>query len=168
MKSWWGAAATAENDWAYDYLPKLDKPVRHAAAFELMNQGKMNGYLCQGFNPARCGAEPGQAQRALSKLKFLVIMDPLRPRRAILEELRRAQRRRPGEDPDRGVPPADDLLRRGRRFADQFRALAAMALEGAEPPGEAQDRPGSWPLFTAPARGSTARTAAPSPIRSST
>jgi len=26
MKSWWGDAATAENNWGFDYLPKLDKP----------------------------------------------------------------------------------------------------------------------------------------------
>jgi formate dehydrogenase major subunit len=50
MKSWWGDAATAENNWAFDYLPKLDKPYDMLQAFELMNQGKMNGYICQGFN----------------------------------------------------------------------------------------------------------------------
>jgi formate dehydrogenase major subunit len=26
MKSWWGDHATEENKWAFDYLPKLDKP----------------------------------------------------------------------------------------------------------------------------------------------
>ena len=31
MKAWYGAAATAENNWAYDWLPKLDKQLRHAA-----------------------------------------------------------------------------------------------------------------------------------------
>ncbi|KAG1249153.1 hypothetical protein G6F68_013491 [Rhizopus microsporus] len=25
MKAWWGKSATAENNWAFDYLPKLDK-----------------------------------------------------------------------------------------------------------------------------------------------
>ncbi|MCM3439209.1 formate dehydrogenase, partial [Rothia dentocariosa] len=51
MKSWWGDAATAENNWAYDYLPKLDKQYDLLQAIELMNAGKMNGYICQGFNP---------------------------------------------------------------------------------------------------------------------
>ena len=37
---------------AYDYLPKLDVPAYDMLrAFELMHQGKMNGYICQGFNP---------------------------------------------------------------------------------------------------------------------
>ena len=36
----------------YDYLPKLDVPGYDVLrAFELMHQGKMNGYFCQGFNP---------------------------------------------------------------------------------------------------------------------
>ena len=48
------------------------------------------------------------------------------------------QRRRPGEDPDRGVPPADDLLRRGGRLADQLGRWLQWHWKGAEPPGEAK------------------------------
>ena len=51
MKAWYGDAATKENDWAYDYLPKYDAVYDALRAFELMGQGKMNGYICQGFNP---------------------------------------------------------------------------------------------------------------------
>ncbi len=77
MKAWWGDAATAENHWAYDYLPKLDKFYDMLQGFELMNQGKMTGYICQGFNPL--AASPGKYKQnlALAKLKFLVVMDPL-------------------------------------------------------------------------------------------
>src|SRR6202008_4627891 len=50
MKSWWGDAATEDNNWAYDTLPKLDKPYDLLQAIELMHQGKMTGYICQGFN----------------------------------------------------------------------------------------------------------------------
>jgi len=77
MKAWWGDAATAENHWGYDYLPKLDKYYDMMQAFELMNQGKMTGYICQGFNPL--AASPGKYKQnlALAKLKFLVVMDPL-------------------------------------------------------------------------------------------
>ena len=31
QKAMFGKAATAENDWGYDYLPKLDVSLRHAA-----------------------------------------------------------------------------------------------------------------------------------------
>jgi len=47
MKAWWGDAATAENHWGYDYLPKLDKSYDMLQTFELMNQGKMNGFICR-------------------------------------------------------------------------------------------------------------------------
>lgn len=78
QKSMWGDAASPENDFAYDYLPKLDLPGYDLLrAFELMHQGKMNGYFCQGFNPLQAAPNKKKVIESLSKLKFLVIMDPL-------------------------------------------------------------------------------------------
>src|SRR5882672_8840821 len=77
MKAWWGDAATAENHWGYDYLPKLDKYYDMLQAFELMNQGKMNGFICQGFNPLAAAPNKAKMNASLAKLKFLVVMDPL-------------------------------------------------------------------------------------------
>jgi formate dehydrogenase major subunit len=77
MKAWWGDAATEENNYAFDYLPKLDKPYDMMQAFELMNQGKMNGYICQGFNILASAPDKQKITDSLSKLKWLVVMDPL-------------------------------------------------------------------------------------------
>ena len=78
LKSMWGPAATPENNFAYDYLPKLDLPGYDILrAFELMNEGKMTGYFCQGFNPLLAFPNRKKVTDALSKLKFLVVMDPL-------------------------------------------------------------------------------------------
>jgi formate dehydrogenase major subunit len=77
MKAWWGDAATPENRWGYDYLPKLDKPYDMLQTFELMSQGKMNGFICQGFNPLAAAPNKAKMNDSLAKLKFLVIMDPL-------------------------------------------------------------------------------------------
>jgi formate dehydrogenase major subunit len=77
MKAWWGNAATAENNWAFDYLPKLDKMYDMLQVYELMDQGKMNGYICQGFNPLAAAPNKAKLTRGFSKLKYLVIMDPL-------------------------------------------------------------------------------------------
>ncbi len=78
QKSLYGATATADNDWAYDYLPKLDVPTYDILrAFEMMSQGKMNGYICQGFNPLQSFPNKKKIRAALGKLKFLVVMDPL-------------------------------------------------------------------------------------------
>src|ERR1700734_2907971 len=77
MKAWWGDAATAQNNWAYDYLPKYDKLYDMLQVYELMHQGKINGYVAQGFNPLAAAPNKAKVTASLSKLKFLVIMDPL-------------------------------------------------------------------------------------------
>ncbi len=78
MKAMYGPAATAENNWAYDYLPKLDVAFYDILrAFELMKNGKMNIYICQGFNPLQAFPNRAKLAQALSRLKLLVVMDPL-------------------------------------------------------------------------------------------
>jgi formate dehydrogenase-N alpha subunit len=77
QKTMWGPQATAENNWAFDYLPKLDVAYDILRAFDLMYNGKMTGYICQGFNPLMSAPNKEKNRQALSKLKFLVVMDPL-------------------------------------------------------------------------------------------
>ncbi|MDD1651246.1 MAG: formate dehydrogenase-N subunit alpha, partial [Methylococcaceae bacterium] len=77
MKAWYGKAATPDNDYAYDWLPKLDKPYDSLRMFDLMGQGEVNGFICQGFNPLASYPDKGKVSAALSKLKFMVVIDPL-------------------------------------------------------------------------------------------
>jgi formate dehydrogenase major subunit len=77
MKAWYGDAATKANNWAFDYLPKLDKVHDILQVFEDMHQGKMNGYICQGFNPLASFPCKAKVDGALAKLKYLVTIDPL-------------------------------------------------------------------------------------------
>jgi formate dehydrogenase major subunit len=78
QKSIYGDAASADNGWAYDWLPKLDIPAYDIIkAFEMMANGQMNGYICQGFNPLQAFPDRGKIRRGLSKLKYLITMDPL-------------------------------------------------------------------------------------------
>lgn len=77
QKAWWGKAATADNQWAFHYLPKWDVGYDVLRAFEMMNQGKLNGYICQGFNPVGSFPNKKKIIAGLSKLKYLVIIDPL-------------------------------------------------------------------------------------------
>lgn len=78
QKAMWGSAATPENSFAYDWLPKLDVAGYDILrALDLMGQGKMTGYMCQGFNPLLAAPNRRKVTDLLSKLKFLVTMDPL-------------------------------------------------------------------------------------------
>jgi anaerobic selenocysteine-containing dehydrogenase len=115
MKAWYGPAATAENNWAYDYLPKLDKQYDMLQVFELMNQGKVNGYIAQGFNPLAALSNKDRVRDGLAKLKFLVIMDPLATETSEFwknhGEFNDVETDKIQTD---GVPPAHHLLRRRR------------------------------------------------------
>lgn len=77
MKSWYGKEATPENDFCYDWLPKKDISYDVLNMFDRMHQGKMTGFVCQGFNPLASVANKKKVGDALAKLKYLVIMDPL-------------------------------------------------------------------------------------------
>ena len=78
QKAFYGKAATAENDWAYDWLPKLDVLAYDVLrAFEMAQDGKINGYVIQGFNPLMTFPNRAKMTSAFSKMKFIVVMDPL-------------------------------------------------------------------------------------------
>ncbi len=77
QKAMFGKAATPDNHFAYDWLPKLDTSYDVLKAFELMQQGHMTGYICQGFNPLMSIPDKNKVRASLAKLKFLITMDPL-------------------------------------------------------------------------------------------
>ena len=78
LKAMWGEHATAENDWCFDYLTKLDVANYDILRmFDMMFEGKVNLYFCQGFNPLLAFPNRAKNTAALGKLKLLVTMDPL-------------------------------------------------------------------------------------------
>ncbi len=77
LKSFYGKNATAENNFGYDMMPKWDQGYDMLRVFEMMNKGEMNGYICQGFNPVASMSNKQKTLDALSKLKYLVVVDPL-------------------------------------------------------------------------------------------
>ena len=98
-------------------------------AFELMHQGKMNGYVCQGFNPLQSFPNRAKIKAALGKLKFLVVIDPLKTETArFWEDHGEFNPSKPEDIQTDGVRAAVDLLRGGRGLADQLWPLAAVAL----------------------------------------
>lgn len=77
MKAWYGDAATEDNEWCFDWLPKLDKVHDVLQVFEDMHQGELNGYICQGFNPLAAFPDKRKLGEALANLDYLVVIDPL-------------------------------------------------------------------------------------------
>jgi formate dehydrogenase major subunit len=76
-KAWYGNNATKENDFAFDYFPKLGGASDTLSIFHAMFEGKINGFFCQGFNPLASVPNKKKVGDALAKLKYMVVMDPL-------------------------------------------------------------------------------------------
>ncbi|HEX5144460.1 MAG TPA: molybdopterin dinucleotide binding domain-containing protein, partial [Mycobacterium sp.] len=75
LKAWWGDAATAENNWAYDYLPRLSGPHGTYQTVMSMLDDEVDGYFILGQNPA-VGSAHGRMQRmGMAHLKWLVVRD---------------------------------------------------------------------------------------------
>ncbi len=75
LKAYWGDAATEENDFAFDYLPKLTGDHGTYQTVMDMLEDKVEGYFVIGQNPA-IGSAHGKMQRlAMAHLKWLVVRD---------------------------------------------------------------------------------------------
>jgi formate dehydrogenase major subunit len=75
LKAWWGDHATAENDFCWDYLPRISKG--HSAydtALDMLD-GKVKGYMVLGENPAVGSANSRLHRLAMAKLDWLVVRD---------------------------------------------------------------------------------------------
>ncbi len=75
LKAYWGDAATAGNDFCYDYLPRLTGDHGTYQTVLSMLDGGVKGYFLLGQNPA-VGSAHGRAQRlGMAKLDWLVVRD---------------------------------------------------------------------------------------------
>jgi formate dehydrogenase major subunit len=75
LKAWWGEAATADNDFCYDYLPRLTGSHSTYETVVAQLEGTCKGYFLMGENPA-VGSANGRMQRlGLANLDWLVVRD---------------------------------------------------------------------------------------------
>lgn len=75
LKAWWGDAATAQNDYCYDYLPRLNGNHNTYQSAMDMLAGKVKGYFLLGQNPAVGSAHGRLQRRAMANLEWLVVRD---------------------------------------------------------------------------------------------
>jgi formate dehydrogenase major subunit len=74
-KAWFGDAATKENDYLFDLLPRVSGNHSHMTTVSEMADGKLKGYFVMGENPT-VGSMHGSLHRAgLRKLDWLVVRD---------------------------------------------------------------------------------------------
>jgi formate dehydrogenase major subunit len=75
LKAMYGSAATKENHWAFDYLPKVDREYSWTHIWDDMYQGKLKGLIAFGMNGVAIGPNSQKNIDALKKAKFLVVCD---------------------------------------------------------------------------------------------
>jgi formate dehydrogenase major subunit len=75
LKAYWGAAATAENDFCFDYLPRISGDHSTYQTMMGMLEGTVRGFFVVGENPAVGSANGGLQRQAMAKLDWLVVRD---------------------------------------------------------------------------------------------
>lgn len=75
LKAYYGESARRENDWGFDWLPRITGDHSHQGFFLEMMDGKVEGFFVMGQNPAVAGPNSRLERKALAKLKWLVVRD---------------------------------------------------------------------------------------------
>jgi formate dehydrogenase major subunit len=85
LKATYGVASTKENDWGYSWLPKCDGNYSWLYIFDDMYRGSVTrvggkepgpeGFITFGMNPVGLGPDSKKMVAALSKLKWMVVVE---------------------------------------------------------------------------------------------
>ncbi len=73
LKAMYGDAATKQNDWAYDYLPKVDRNYSWTYLWDNMYNGVVKGIFAFGMNGVSIGPDSRKNIEALKKADWLVV-----------------------------------------------------------------------------------------------
>jgi formate dehydrogenase major subunit len=75
LKAWFGDAATADNDYCFDHLPRLTGDHSSYQTILAMLDGAVEGFFVVGENPAVGSSNSSLHRRAMANLKWLVVRD---------------------------------------------------------------------------------------------
>src|SRR6266536_65076 len=75
LKGWFGDAATAANEFAFDFIPKPGGNSSWMSIYDQALKGKMQGVILSGMSATSIGPDSNQVLQALGNLKWLCVMD---------------------------------------------------------------------------------------------
>jgi formate dehydrogenase major subunit len=75
LKAMYGDNAKKENDWAFHYLPKIDKKYSWVDQWDAMYRGTVKGLIAFGMNGVAIGPNSQKNIDALKKAEWLVVCD---------------------------------------------------------------------------------------------
>ncbi len=141
LKAFWGEAARKDNDFCYDYLPKIGSGgfrgggFTWLSLFQAMYAGEIKGMLVWGMNPSVSCSNANMANQALGKLDWLAVFD-------LWETETAAFWKRPGANPkDIGTEvflfPAAASFEKEGTITNSGRWMQRRS-QAVEPPGQAR------------------------------
>jgi formate dehydrogenase major subunit len=148
MKAWYGDGASSENDYGFDWLPRVIGDHSHFGYWLDMQDGRMEGLFVMGQNPA-VGAPNARLQRtALSKLKWLVVRDMVETETASFwldsPEVRRGELSPERIATEVFLFPAAGTAEKEGTFTNTQRLLQYREM-AVEPPGDARSE--TWFMY---------------------
>jgi len=148
LKSYYGEAATAENDYCFDWLPRVTGDHSHFGFWLDMMDGKVDGLFIMGQNPA-VGAPNGRLERkALAKLKWLVVRDMVEVEPASFwynsPEVERGELNPDTIATEVFLMPAAGVAEKSGTFTNTQRLLQ-FHNKGPEPPGDSRSE--TWFMY---------------------
>jgi formate dehydrogenase major subunit len=148
LKAYYGEAATPENEFGYQWLPRIDRDYSHLPMFLDIRQGKIEGLLLMGQNPAVGGPNAGFHRHALAKLKWLVVRDLFLTESATFwkdsPEVQRGELRPEDIDTEVFVLPASSVVEKDGSFTNTHR-LVQWHDKAVDPPGHS--RSDAWFVY---------------------
>jgi formate dehydrogenase-N alpha subunit len=149
LKSVYGSAATKDNDWGYGWLPKIDGNYSWMYIFDDMYRGSSmrvggkepgpEGFITFGMNPVGLGPNSKKMIAALSKLKWMVVVENAETETAIFWK---APKEYGGAAPSQiqtevFMLPAASFAEKDGTFTNSARWLQ-WKWKALEPPGQAK------------------------------
>jgi formate dehydrogenase major subunit len=135
LKAYWGDAATEQNDFCYDYLPKRSGNYSFIKLMERLQTGGFEGLVCMGTNPIVGGPDAGAIAAGMDSLKWMVAADLWETETSVFWK-------RPGVDPQTidtevFLLPAASSVEKEGSISNSGR-WAQWRYKAVEPPGHAE------------------------------
>jgi formate dehydrogenase major subunit len=148
LKAYYGDAAQPENDFGFNWLPRITGDHSHQGYWLEMLDGKMEGLFVMGQNPAVAGPNSGMERRALAKLKWLVVREMVETETASFwyesPEVQRGELRTEEIPTEIFLMPAAGHAEKDGTFTNTQRLLQ-WREKAVDPPGDARSE--NWFIY---------------------
>jgi formate dehydrogenase major subunit len=148
LKAYYGESAQPENEFGFQWLPRVTGDHSHQGYWLEMLDGKMDGLFVIGQNPAVAGPNSGMERRGLGKLKWLVVREMVETETASFwyesPEVKRGELRTEEIPTEVFLLPAAGHAEKDGTFTNTQRLLQ-WREKAVEPPGDSRSE--NWFMY---------------------